>query len=187
MMRFPKPYADAVARLRVPSGFLLVAVFAWFSHPTARSLEFGLLVSLAGLALRAWAAGCLAKNRELATGGPYAYTRNPLYLGTLLVAAGLSVAARSPGLGALFAAVFVFVYLPVIQNEQESLHVLFRDYAEYAAAVPFLVPRLIPRRGPHPQNNPNPFRFALYLRKQEYHAGAGFTAGVLFLLWNLVR
>jgi protein-S-isoprenylcysteine O-methyltransferase Ste14 len=187
MMRFPKPYADAVARLRVPSGFLLVAVFAWFSHPTARSLEFGLLVSLAGLALRAWAAGCLAKNRELATGGPYAYTRNPLYLGTLLVAAGLSVAARSPGLGALFAAVFVFVYLPVIQNEQEYLHVLFRDYAEYAAAVPFLVPRLIPRRGPHPQNNPNPFRFALYLRNQEYNAGAGFTAGVLFLLWKLVR
>jgi protein-S-isoprenylcysteine O-methyltransferase Ste14 len=199
MIRFPKPYADAVARLRVPSGFLLVAVFAWFSHPTARSLEFGLPVSLAGLALRAWAAGCLAKNQQLATGGPYAYTRNPLYLGTLLVAAGLSLAARSPGLGALFAAVFVFVYLPVIQNEQEYLHVLFREYAGYAAAVPLLVPRLVPRRGPHPtprrasrptprpQKNPNPFRFALYLRNQEYNAGAGFTAGVLFLLWKLVR
>jgi protein-S-isoprenylcysteine O-methyltransferase Ste14 len=116
MIRFPKPYADAVARLRVPSGFLVVAVFAWFSRPTPLSLEIALPVSLMGLALRAWAAGCLAKNRQLATGGPYAYTRNPLYLGTLLVAAGLSIAARSPGLGALFAAVFFLVYLPVIQE-----------------------------------------------------------------------
>src|SRR5271157_1855327 len=115
MIRFPKPYADAVARLRVPSGFLLVAVFAWFSHPTGRSLEFGLPVSLAGLALRAWAAGCLAKNQQLASGGPYAYTRNPLYLGTLLVAGGLVVASRNIGLGILFIAVFLLVYLPVIQ------------------------------------------------------------------------
>jgi protein-S-isoprenylcysteine O-methyltransferase Ste14 len=183
MIRFPKPYADAVARLRVPSGFLIVAVFAWFSQPTARSLAFGLPVSLAGLALRAWAAGCLAKNQQLATGGPYAYTRNPLYLGTLLVAAGLSIAARSPGLGALFAAVFVFVYLPVIQNEEQYLHVLFRDYAAYSSAVPLLLPRLSPRR----QGNSNPFRFDLYLKNQEYNAGAGFAAGMLFLLWKLVR
>jgi protein-S-isoprenylcysteine O-methyltransferase Ste14 len=183
MIRFPKPYADAVARLRVPSGFLIVAVFAWFSHPTASSLEFGLPVSLLGLALRAWAAGCLAKNRQLATGGPYAYTRNPLYLGTLLVAAGLAIASRSLGLGALFAAVFVLVYLPVIQNESEYLHVLFPDYPAYAAAVPLLLPRLTPHRS----KNPNPFRFALYLKNQEYNAGAGFAAGLLFLLWKLVR
>jgi protein-S-isoprenylcysteine O-methyltransferase Ste14 len=183
MIRFPKPYADAVARLRVPSGFLIVAVFAWFSHPTASSLEFGLPVSLLGLALRAWAAGCLAKNRQLASGGPYAYTRNPLYLGTLLVAAGLAIASRSLGLGALFAAVFVLVYLPVIQNESEYLHVLFPDYPAYAAAVPLLLPRLTPHRS----KNPNPFRFALYLKNQEYNAGAGFAAGLLFLLWKLVR
>src|SRR5512143_2999974 len=93
--RFPKQYADAVARLRVPSGFLLVAAFAWFSHPTAGSLWAGIPVSVAGLALRAWAAGCLAKNRELATGGPYAWMRNPLYAGTLLVACGLCIASLS--------------------------------------------------------------------------------------------
>ena len=183
MIRFPKPYADVVARLRVPSGFLIVAVFAWFSHPAVRSMEFGLPIALLGLALRAWAAGCLAKNQQLATGGPYAYTRNPLYLGTLLVAAGLSMASRSLGLGALFAAVFVFVYLPVIQNESEYLHVLFRDYAAYAAAVPLLLPRLTPHRS----ENRNPFRLALYLKNQEFNAGAGFAAGMLFLLWKLVR
>ena len=183
MIRFPKPYADVVARLRVPSRFLIVLVFAWFSHPDVSSLEFGLPVALLGLALRAWAAGCLAKNQQLATGGPYAYTRNPLYLGTLLVAAGLSMAARSVGLAALFAVVFVFVYLPVIQNESEYLRVLFPDYSAYAAVVPLLLPRFPPR----PSENPKPFRLALYLRNQEYNAGAGFVAGMLFLLWKLVR
>ncbi|MBZ5582517.1 MAG: isoprenylcysteine carboxylmethyltransferase family protein [Acidobacteriia bacterium] len=179
---FPKPYADAVARLRVPSGFLLVAVFACFSHPTALSLAIGGPISVAGLALRAWAAGCLAKNRELATGGPYAFTRNPLYLGTLVVAAGLVAAARSLGLGALFAAVFLFIYLPVIQNEEQHLRRLFPDYAAYAARVPALWPHLGPFR-----KTPNPFRLQLYLRNQEYKAGAGFAAGLLFLLWKVIR
>lgn len=183
MIRFPKAYADFVARLRVTSGFLIVAVFAWFSHPTGRSLEIGLPVALAGLGLRAWAAGCLAKNERLATGGPYAYTRNPLYLGTLTVAAGLSIAARSVWLALLFAAVFVFIYLPVIQNESEYLAVLFPDYRDYAAAVPLLLPRLNPYR----RKIPHPFRWALYLRNQEFNAGAGFAAGVLYLLWILVR
>ena len=183
MMHFPKAYADVVARLRVPSGFLIVLVFAWFSSPTALSLEIGLPIALLGLALRAWAAGCLAKNRELATGGPYAFTRNPLYLGTLVVAAGLSIAARSIGLGALFVGVFIFVYLPVIQNESEHLHHLFNDYAAYAAAVPLLLPRLTPFRA----KKSNPFRWSLYLTNQEYNAGAGFAAGMLFLLWKLVR
>ena len=105
MIQFPKPYADAVARLRVPSGFLIVIVFGWFSHPTPLSMAIGAPVSLLGLALRAWAAGCLAKNQQLATGGPYAYTRNPLYIGTLLVAAGLAVASCSVGL-ALFSPPF---------------------------------------------------------------------------------
>jgi protein-S-isoprenylcysteine O-methyltransferase Ste14 len=127
MIVFPKPYADAVARLRVPSGFLIVVVFAWFSSPTSLSMAIGVPISLLGLALRAWAAGCLAKNRELATGGPYAYTRNPLYIGTLLVAAGLAAASRSPGLALLFAVVFLLVYLPVIQNEEQHLRKIFPE------------------------------------------------------------
>jgi protein-S-isoprenylcysteine O-methyltransferase Ste14 len=179
MPTFPKPYADAVARLRVPSGFLIVAVFAWFSHPTAASLAAGAPVALLGLGLRAWAAGCLAKDRELATGGPYAYTRNPLYIGTLLVAVGLVAASRNVLLGALFAAVFTLVYLPVIQNEQQHLRDIFPEYAAYAARVPALWPRF--RRA---EKTANPFRFALYLRNQEYQAGMGLTAGMLYLVWK---
>jgi protein-S-isoprenylcysteine O-methyltransferase Ste14 len=182
MISFPKAYADFVAKLRVPSGFLLVAVFAWFSHPSPRSLAWGLPVSLAGLALRGWAAGCLAKNRQLATGGPYAHLRNPLYAGTLLVAAGLAIASRSLGLAALFAAVFLLVYLPVIELEEQHLRRLFPEYAGYADQVPALFPRI----RPFPQKSSNRFRFSLYLTNQEYQAGAGFAAGMLFLIWKVV-
>ena len=76
--RFPKPYADAVARLRVPSGFLLLIAFAWLSRPSEASLLRGVPISLAGLALRAWAAGHLEKNQKLVDSGPYRHTRNPL-------------------------------------------------------------------------------------------------------------
>jgi protein-S-isoprenylcysteine O-methyltransferase Ste14 len=182
MPQFPKRYADAVARLRVPAGFVMVAVFAWFSRPTSHSLVLGLPFGLVGLSLRAWAAGCLAKNQQLATGGPYAYTRNPLYLGTLLVAAGLVVASRNIGLGILFIAVFLLVYLPVIQLEEQHLRNLFPEYASYAERVPALWPRFARA----PTRNSNPFQAALYLKNQEYQAGAGFAAGMLFLLWKVL-
>ncbi len=178
MIQFPKPYADAVARLRVPSGFLIAIIFAWFSNPTAVSLAAGAPVSLLGLALRAWAAGCLAKNQSLATGGPYAHLRNPLYAGTLLVASGLVIAARSPLLAAITAAVFLLVYLPVIQLEEQHLRRLFPEFAGYAETVPALWPRWrVPGR-----KKTNPFRWKLYLKNQEYNAGAGFAAGMLYLI-----
>jgi protein-S-isoprenylcysteine O-methyltransferase Ste14 len=183
MIRFPKSYADLVARLRVPSGFLLVIVFGWFSHPTPRSMAWGVPVAFLGLVLRGWAAGCLAKNQELAVSGPYAYTRNPLYLGTLTVALGLTLCSRSLGLAALFAAVFCFIYLPVIGNEEQHLRKIFPGYSAYADAVPALWPRLSRYSG---TENSHPFRASLYLKNQEYQAAAGFAVGIAFLLWRML-
>src|SRR5579862_2295972 len=138
---FPKAYADAVARLRAPAGFVMVAAFAWFSHPDALSLGVGLPLSACGLALRAWAAGHLAKDQRLATSGPYSFTRNPLYLGTLITALGLAAAGRSAGLAILFAALFVLVYLPAIELEEQHLAEILPGYAAFAARVPLLIPR----------------------------------------------
>lgn len=180
-MEFPKAYADTVARMRVPGGFVLVAAFAWFSRPTPLSLSTGVPVSLAGLLLRAWSAGVLAKDRELATGGPYAYTRNPLYLGTLLVAAGLVIGSRNAGLAVLFAAVFALVYLPVIQLEQQHLRKLFPEYAVYEATVPAVWPRF---RGNSAVAARRRFDWRLYWRNREYQAAAGYAAGLAFLLWK---
>ena len=149
---FPKPYADLVARLRVPGGFLLVAAFLWLSRPTELSLLYGLPVSVLGLWLRGWAAGHLAKNQRLTTSGPYAWIRNPLYVGTLLAAAGLVIASQRLSLAALFAAVFLLVYLPVIELEEQYLRELFADFDQYAARVPMLLPRWrrLPRRQAFP-------------------------------------
>lgn len=176
---FPKPYADRVARLRVPFGFLLVLTFAWLARPTAQSLAWGLPVSVVGLLLRAWAAGHLAKNQTLATGGPYAWTRNPLYLGTLIVAAGLVIAASQWMLAAIFAAVFSFVYLPVIELEEQHLRKLFPEYKTYAGRVPVLLPR------PPASSGGAPFRWILYRRNEEYQALLAFLAGVAFLFWRV--
>ncbi|MGH9661883.1 MAG: methyltransferase family protein [Bryobacteraceae bacterium] len=168
-------------RLRVPGGFLLAGALAWASAPTSASLAAGLPVSIAGLALRAWAAGHLAKNERLAISGPYACVRNPLYLGTLGAAGGLIVASRSVGLAALFATVFVLVYLPAIQLEEERLRELFPDYDEYARRVPALLPAW-PR-----ETSTVRFRIALYLKNQEYQALGGFVAGLLLLAWKAWR
>lgn len=178
-MTFPKAYADAVARLRVPSGFLLAAAFGWLSRPTPLTLAWGLPVSLLGLAIRAWAAGHLEKNQQLAEAGPYAYVRNPLYLGTLIVAAGLAISANRWELGMLFAAVFFGVYLPVIQNEEQHLRKLFPSYNEYATRVPALIPRVTPS-----SNLMRRFRFSQYRKNEEYQAAAGFLAGAAWLLWR---
>src|SRR4029077_20279060 len=132
----PKPYADAVAKLRVVCGFVMVAAFLWLSEPTWTSLAIGLPVAALGLALRAWAAGHLEKNRALAESGPYAYVRNPLYIGTLAGAAVFVLASRQWFLGVLFAAVFVLIYLPVVELEEQHLRALFPQYADYADRVP---------------------------------------------------
>lgn len=179
-MSFPKPYADRVAKLRVFFGFLLVAAFLWLAAPTATSLAIGLPIAAAGLALRAWAAGHLEKNLTLAQSGPYAHVRNPLYLGTLTTAAGFVVAARRWELGVLFAAVFLLVYLPVVELEEQHLRSLFPLYADYAARVPKLLPRISANSSKH-------FRWSLYRRNREYEALAGFLAGVAVLIWKAAK
>lgn len=178
---FPKPYADAVARLRVPSGFLLVAAFAWFADPTPQSLLPGVLVSILGLLLRGWAAGHLAKNEDLATSGPYRYLRNPLYVGTLMAAAGLVIASRQAGLAVLFGAVFLLIYLPVIELEEQHLRKLFPAYGVYADNVPLLIPRI------GFKGSSERFRWSLYMRNEEYQALLGFLAGTAFLAWKAFR
>lgn len=179
MAMFPKRYSDVVQRLRVPSGFVLLAAFVWASDPSLRSLVWGLPVAIAGLWLRAWAAGHLAKNERLATSGPYRWIRNPLYAGTLITAFGLVLASRSAALAMLFSAVFLLVYLPVIEQEESKLRQLFPEYDEYAEKVPVLLP-LAPPVGDASQK----FRPDLYRRNQEWKALLGFLLAAALLAWK---
>ncbi len=180
MSVFPKPYADRVARLRVATGFVLVAAFAWFSQPDLRSLIWGLPVSALGLLLRAWATGHLEKNIRLAESGPYAHVRNPLYLGTALVAAGLVIASRRWLLAVLFAAVFILIYLPVIELEEQHLRHLFPEFDAYARRVPALWPT---RCATHTGGR---FQWSLYARNREYQALLGWLAGLALLVTKVL-
>jgi len=176
---FPKSYADRVAKLRVPFGFVMLAAFLWLSAPDGVSLSVGLPVAFLGLALRAWAAGHLEKNRDLTQSGPYAYVRNPLYLGTLTVAAGFAIASKRWELGALFAVVFGLVYLPVVELEEQHLRKLFPAFEEFSRRVPKLLPRITPATG-----TAKLFRWGLYRYNREYEALGGFIAGAAVLLWK---
>jgi protein-S-isoprenylcysteine O-methyltransferase Ste14 len=177
-MHFPKKYADTVAKLRVPGGFVLVAAFVWLSTPTWGSLIYGLLISLLGLTLRAWAAGHLEKNRTLAESGPYAHLRNPLYVGTLTVAAGFALSSRRWELGLLFAVVFLLIYLPVVELEEQHLRSLFPEYSSYAERVPAFFPHF------NSQDGRKAFLWSVYMRNQEYQAGIGFLVGAFVLAWK---
>lgn len=173
---FPKPYADFVQRLRVPCGFLLLVTFAWLSNPTWHSIAIGLPISVMGLALRAWATGHLTKDQHLTTSGPYAYVRNPLYAGTLIVAAGTVIAARNAALAVIFAAVFCFVYLPTIELEEQHLRSKFPAYVAYAQRIPRLFPL---RRWPGERK---PFSWERYRRNREHKALVGFLIAVAWLI-----
>lgn len=172
---FPKPFADFVQKLRVPAGFLLLVTFAVLSRPNLRSLAVGFPVCLFGLFLRGWAAGHLAKNERLATSGPYAFMRNPLYAGTLLTAAGIVIASRSFPLAAIFAAVFLLVYLPAVELEEQHLRKLFPEYAGYAERVGRFFPKHAIRK------SQPPFSLSLYRRNEEYKAAAGFLLAAAWL------
>src|SRR5437660_8101724 len=173
-------------RWRVPLGFACAFVFILLAKPDKLSLAVGGTVALVGLLLRAWASGHIRKNSKLAVSGPYAHTRNPLYLGSFILGLGFTIAASSKPwllfvLGGLFAALFLGIYLAVMRVESATLAELFgEEFRRYASAVPLLFPRLTPYRTDEDEAAAK-FDIALYLRYREYRAALG-----LLLAWSVL-
>ena len=142
---------------------------------------------LAGLAVRAAASGHIRKNAELTTTGPYAYTRNPLYLGSILIAAGFLLAARSIWIAAATVVMFFLIYLPVVRAEEKYLQSAFPGYQAYAQGVPRFFPRLTPFGSA--TENAQSFSWELYRRHREYNAaiGSALMMGALILKILLVK
>jgi protein-S-isoprenylcysteine O-methyltransferase Ste14 len=168
-------WSKVARRIRVPLGFVFVVFYFWLAHPTWPSLFLGLIGILPGLLVRTLASGYLRKNEALATSGPYAYTRNPLYLGSLLMGIGFAVAARSWLIGAALAIMFFAIYLPVIHDEEEFLRGKFAEFEEYAQRVPRIWPRFSRQAGIG-GNLPSEFSLGLYLKHREYNALLGTVA-----------
>src|SRR5205807_2169408 len=168
-------------RIRVPLGFLLAALYLLLARPTWRSLVLGSIVVLPGLWIRALASGHVRKNEALATSGPYAYTRNPLYLGSLLIGIGFALAARSWWVGAALVVMFFAIYFPVILDEEKFLHQKFPEFGEYARRVPRMFPRLTMQSSVGGNARPG-FSWGLYLQHREYNALLGALAMMAALI-----
>lgn len=160
-------------RIRVPLGFLFAAIFLWLARPSWHALAWSLLLVVPGVWLRGYASGYVRKNTELTTTGPYAHTRNPLYLGSLLIAFGFAAAAGSWVIFVLLAVLFFAIYMPTIRSEEQFLRGHFAGFAAYAARVPRLLPRLTPAATDTP---PGRFSFTLYRHHREYNCGMGAIA-----------
>jgi protein-S-isoprenylcysteine O-methyltransferase Ste14 len=166
-------WARVATRSRVPLGFAFAAAYLWFARPNWLSMIAGSLLVAAGIAVRAAASGHIRKNAALATTGPYAYTRNPLYLGSIVIALGFIVIARNVWIGVAALAMFAFIYLPVIAAEEKYLRSAFPGFDRYAAEVPRLLPRLTPYRSGADVDAAASFSAALYMRHREYNAAIG--------------
>jgi protein-S-isoprenylcysteine O-methyltransferase Ste14 len=168
-------------RWRVRAGYPVGIAAFWFAKPQPRWLFCGVGIAALGLLLRAYAAGHLRKHKQLATSGPYAYTRNPLYLGSVLLAAGFSVASHSWISTALLAAYLLVFYPVVIRREQTELRTLYGDaFVEYASKVPAFWPRLSPAA-----SSGERFSWMLYRQNREYEAAIG-LAVAMAVLWMLM-
>ncbi len=184
-------------RIRVPLGFAMAAVYlveVARRPPHLVAIAWSLALVLPGLALRAAASGTVRKNRELTMTGPYAYTRNPLYLGSSLIAAGFTLALMSWQVALLLAVGFVAIYIPVIVSEERFLRGAFPQFDAYCRSVPRFLPRLA-SAGTRPGNDAKPvaqpvtqvtdggFSPRLYLMHREYNAALGAALLYLSLLY----
>lgn len=173
---------SAIARrVRIPLGFAFAILYFWLARPTVQSILLGAALVIPGLLIRAVASGQLQKNEQLATAGPYAYTRNPLYLGSLILSIGFALAARSWWIVGGILLLFFAIYLPVIRAEEVFLRERFPQFEDYARRVPRLFPRVRP-----PGKGSGTFSWDLYLKHREYNATLGAAAMLAALVARML-
>ena len=178
-------YSEVAKRLRLPLGFILGISYLIFARPTPLTLAVGGTIAFIGVLVRGWASGHISKNERLATSGPYAHTRNPLYFGSFLIAAGFAVAAHW-ALLLLVLAFFVLIYAPTMQRERANIAGRFPDaYEAYAANVPAFVPRPTPWKATHPEDE-NAFSLELYMKHGEWKAGLTYLLVIGWLIYRTV-
>ncbi len=175
-------WSQIARRIRVPLGFAFAVFYFWLARPSWRSLALGTIIIVPGLLIRALASGHVRKNEALATSGPYAYTRNPLYLGSLLMGIGFAAAARSWWVGAILVTMFFAIYLPVIRGEEAFLRQKFPEFEEYAKRVPRMFPRLPASSG----SEAGRFSWELYIKHREYNALLGAAAMAALLIVRML-
>ena len=173
-------------RWRVRLGYPLAIVVLWFARPTPRSILLGTVAGFVGLLLRAYAAGFLHKQEVLTVTGPYAYTRNPLYLGSAILALAVGFATRSWISASILIIYFAVVYSIVMRREENELRRRHgASFEAYARAVPLFIPRVTPAN--LAADTGGSFSFAQYKKNHEWEAAVGllFLLAILLVIWYL--
>lgn len=169
------------SRVRLRASWAFAPIYLVFAQPSPMLIAVSVPFALAGLALRAWAASVIEKNRVLATRGAYAYTRNPLYLGSFLIGTGLAIAGGRVAFFVVLVGFFLLVYRRAMQKEADRLEDLFGDeYRAYAAEVPIFLPRLRPYSAADGEPSARS-RLTRYLANREYQAALGLLVAFLAL------
>jgi protein-S-isoprenylcysteine O-methyltransferase Ste14 len=174
------------ARWRVRLGYPLAAIVLWLARPSLKSILAGAIIGAIGLWVRARAAGYLRKQQVLTVTGPYAYTRNPLYLGSFILIAGVSVAAHSWPSALILFGYFALFYSFVMRREERELYQHHGEaFQQYARTVPLFFPRLTPANVS--AESAAEFSFAQYQKNREYRATIGFLLLLLVFvaIWRL--
>jgi protein-S-isoprenylcysteine O-methyltransferase Ste14 len=174
-------WSRVARRIRVPVGFGFAIFYFWRARPTWRFLILGALIASLGIVLRVVASGQVKKNRELTMTGPYAYVRNPLYLGSIVIAIGFAVAARDVWVAIAILIMFALIYVPVIRAEETFLRKQFPSYDDYARHVPSLLPRTLLFR-----QIMDGFSRELYWQHREYNALLGAAAMLAALVAKIL-
>ena len=174
------------ARWRVRLGYPLALIVLWLARPTPTSILAGAMIGAVGLWIRGLAAGHLHKQQVLTVSGPYAYTRNPLYLGSFILVIGVAIATHSFASALILFGYFALFYSIVMRREERELFQHHgQAFQEYARTVPLFFPRLTPAKG----NTENAGAFSLeqYKKNREYRAPFGFLLLLLvfIVIWRL--
>jgi protein-S-isoprenylcysteine O-methyltransferase Ste14 len=176
-------------RWRVRLGYPVALLYLLLASPTRHWIAIGVALAGIGLLIRAIAAGHLRKDRELATAGPYARTRNPLYLGSAFMAAGFAIAGHSWWAGGLVVIYFGVFYYAVMKNEESDLRIRFGTlFDNYAQKVPLFLPNFL-NAGYRPvpgSESENQFSWPQYRRNREYRALIGTLAGFAVVWLRMV-
>ncbi len=177
-------FTDLLCKWRVRGGLVSAILAIIFARPTVCSLIGGAGIAAIGITIRIWACGYLRKEKELTTSGPYRFTRNPLYLGSLILGISTVVACNSWWVFAIFTANFLIFYPVVIRAEKERMSQFFpEEYREYSKKVPLFFPSLKPK---FPRNPINSFSWTFYKQNRENRALIGTAIFYICLIIKMI-
>jgi len=172
-----------IYHLRIRSALLCIILVIALAKPNPYSIGAGILITIVGLLIRAWACVHIRKEKRLAVSGQYRYTRNPLYLGNLIIGIAISAGANSWWVTAVFSAYFLTFYTVAVLVEKDKMERLFpKEYGDYKKNVPLFFPRLRPYRGSSPiRSDPH-----LYKENRERRALIGSAVFWIILALKMV-